>query len=101
MPVVSEPAVEARSTLTPVYCHIDILCARALPAADDDNLADPCYELRVEDQTFKLGEPAVRTLNPTFLHRLVLGPVPLPADTENGVLPGPKVFSHIQIYVKK
>ena len=40
----------------PVYCHVDVLAARNLPPADPDGLADPCYEVRVEEMTLKLEE---------------------------------------------
>ncbi|CAJ1447832.1 unnamed protein product [Effrenium voratum] len=61
-----------------VYCHLDFLAARCLPSADEDNLVDPCYEVRVEDQSLQLKSPVRRTLNPTFLHRLLIGPIRLP-----------------------
>lgn len=72
--------------LLPVYGHVDVLAARNLPASDADGLADPCYEVRFEEMTLKLEEPARRTLNPTFLHRLVLGPLLLPVDEGQGQL---------------
>eukprot|EP00435_Cladocopium_sp_Y103_P015983 s341_g3.t4 len=84
----TEPTVttaKARTRL-PVYAHVDVLAARNLPASDADGLADPCYEVRIEEMTLKLEEPARRTLNPSFLHRLVLGPLLLPVDEGQGQL---------------
>ena len=33
-----------------VYCHVDLLAARELPAMDDDGLVDPSYSIQVKDQ---------------------------------------------------
>lgn len=33
-----------------VYCHVDLLAARELPAMDDDGLVDPSYSIEVKDQ---------------------------------------------------
>lgn len=30
-----------------IYCHVDILCARNLPALDDNGLCDPCWTIKV------------------------------------------------------
>jgi len=82
-----EPRVQFEELkLTPVYCHVDMLAARSLPSDDEDSLADPCYEVRVEDRVFKLQDPLRKTLNPTFLQRLLLGPINLPVDTDDGDL---------------
>jgi hypothetical protein len=34
-----------------IYCHVDILCARNLPAMDDNGLADPVWTLEVKNKT--------------------------------------------------
>lgn len=76
----AEPPKTCTLPLQEVYCHVDLLAARGLPACDEDGLADPCYEVRVEDMVLQLQEPVRRTLNPTFLHRLRLGPLQLPVE---------------------
>ena len=40
-----------------VYCHVDLLAARELPAMDDDGLVDPSYSIQVKDQACRLGVP--------------------------------------------
>ena len=62
-----------------VWCHIDMLAARCLPAADKDGVADVTYEIRVGDQAVLFGD-VIRSLNPTFMHRLVIGPIEVEAD---------------------
>lgn len=64
-----------------VWCHIDMLAARCLPAADKDGVADVTYEIRVGDQAVLFGD-VIRSLNPTFMHRLVIGPIEVEADEE-------------------
>lgn len=38
-----------------VYCHVDLLAARELPAMDDDGLVDPSYSIQVKDQVRSCG----------------------------------------------
>ena len=70
----------------PVYCHVDVLAARSLPTADPDGLADPIFELQVENLVARSveGESAEtrKTLNPTFLQRVVLGPLQIAVDAD-------------------
>eukprot|EP00913_Durusdinium_trenchii_P020741 g19481.t1 len=54
----AEPPKTCTLPLQEVYCHVDLLAARGLPACDEDGLADPCYEVRVEDMVLQLQEPA-------------------------------------------
>eukprot|EP00930_Biecheleria_cincta_P066633 TRINITY_DN5283_c0_g3_i1.p1 TRINITY_DN5283_c0_g3~~TRINITY_DN5283_c0_g3_i1.p1 ORF type:complete len:2707 (+),score=404.80 TRINITY_DN5283_c0_g3_i1:200-8320(+) len=73
-----EPRPEDRNgntVLRDVYCHVDILAARSLTEADEDGLADPCYQIRVEDKVFLNPKNHTRSLDPTFLHRVVVGPI--------------------------
>ena len=85
-----------REALTPVFCHVDVLAARSLPSSDPDSLADPCYEVRVEDQSFRLLNPARKTLNPSFLHRLLV-PVQLHVDIKDGFLAAVKCTAYPSI----
>jgi len=78
--------VPAAREMVPVYCHVDILAARSLQAADDDGLADPFFEVQVENcriRSDSAQSEARRTLNPTFLQRVVLGPIELCANVED------------------
>ena len=46
-------------------------------------------KVRVEDQSLQLKSPVRRTLNPTFLHRLLIGPIRLPeVKVADGTLAG-------------
>lgn len=58
-----------------MWCHIDMLAARCLPTADPDGLGDVCYEIEVGEEGGLFDAERIRSLNPTFLHRLVIGPL--------------------------
>jgi len=54
-----------------IYCHIDVLVAKNLPSMDDDGLTDPCWRIQVEDREISCDD-VPKTLNPTYLQRLVI-----------------------------
>ncbi|CAL1128652.1 unnamed protein product, partial [Cladocopium goreaui] len=58
-----------------MWCHIDMLAARCLPTADPDGLGDVCYEIEVGEEGGLFDAERIRSLNPSFLHRLVIGPL--------------------------
>eukprot|EP00931_Biecheleriopsis_adriatica_P038040 TRINITY_DN21817_c0_g1_i1.p1 TRINITY_DN21817_c0_g1~~TRINITY_DN21817_c0_g1_i1.p1 ORF type:complete len:2760 (+),score=507.23 TRINITY_DN21817_c0_g1_i1:809-8281(+) len=67
-----------------VFCHVDILAARQLRAADEDGLAHPCYQIRVENQVLLNRQQTLRSLDPTFMHRVVMGPFYIDAQASEG-----------------
>ncbi|CAE7242387.1 unnamed protein product [Symbiodinium sp. CCMP2592] len=80
-----------------VYCHVDILAARSLRQADDDGLADPCFEVQVQNLCVRSKtDPMRRTVNPTLLNRLVLGPLDLEVDVDDGPL-GPSLCKEQEV----
>jgi len=67
-----------------VYCYVDLLAARDLPAMDQDGLMDPSYTVRVLDRELVLPAGTQKTTSPTWMHRLVL---PFEMEVENGPSP--------------
>jgi len=55
-----------------IYCHIDVLAARDLPAMDDDGLSNPCYKIQVLDKTIWNPGGESKSLSPSFMHRVVI-----------------------------
>ena len=79
------PALTGKAS--PVYCHVDVLAARALSTTDPDGLADAVFEVQVEHLRARSLESETRkTLNPTFLQRVVLGPLNITVDLHDGQL---------------
>jgi len=83
---IGEPSELTRGDVRPnlvrtVYCHIDVLAARELPAMDEDGLMDPSYSIHVLDQQLILPAGIHKTTSPTFMHRLV---IPFQIECEEG-----------------
>eukprot|EP00931_Biecheleriopsis_adriatica_P037995 TRINITY_DN21795_c0_g1_i1.p1 TRINITY_DN21795_c0_g1~~TRINITY_DN21795_c0_g1_i1.p1 ORF type:complete len:2548 (+),score=544.12 TRINITY_DN21795_c0_g1_i1:683-7645(+) len=57
---------------TTVYCHLDVLAARELPAMDDDGLIDPSYQIEVKDQIVRYPSGTMKSLSPSFMHRVCI-----------------------------
>lgn len=95
---IGHPGTEVKRSKQPplkdrkeVYCHIDMLTARCLPAADEDGLCDVSYEIRVGDKAVLYDDTPLRSLNPIFMHRMVIGPVEVEADAEGELLDLPPI----------
>eukprot|EP00397_Hematodinium_sp_SG-2012_P000120 GEMP01000120.1.p1 GENE.GEMP01000120.1~~GEMP01000120.1.p1 ORF type:complete len:2655 (+),score=533.33 GEMP01000120.1:60-8024(+) len=54
-----------------LYCHVDILAAKNLPAMDEDGLSDPCWRILVEEKTVECID-VPKTLDPVYLQRVVI-----------------------------
>ena len=78
----ASPLPALTGKFSPVYCHVDILAARSLPTSDPDGLADPIFEVQVEHLVARSLDETRKTLNPTFLQRVVLGPLPIAVDAD-------------------
>ncbi|CAD7959106.1 unnamed protein product [Amoebophrya sp. A25] len=62
---------KASSDMYVVYCHVDVLCARDLPAMDENGLCDPTWIVQVQNkQQVSLQVPP--SLNPTYVQRVVI-----------------------------
>ena len=79
----------------PFFCHVDLLAARNLIPADADGLADPYYELWIEKHRVQSPDPARRSLNPNFMHRVVVGPIDLEVDVHGEIQHLPPVILRI------
>ncbi|CAJ1412444.1 unnamed protein product, partial [Effrenium voratum] len=64
-----------------VWLHMDLLQARELPAMDDDGLVDPSYKLEVKDQTVLFPSGIMKSLSPSFMHRVCI-PIEMEVEPE-------------------
>eukprot|EP00434_Breviolum_minutum_P016542 symbB.v1.2.014582.t1/scaffold1069.1/size140053/6 len=64
-----------------VYCHVDLLAARELPAMDDDGLVDPSYSIEVKDQALLYPSGIMKSLSPSFMHRIKI-PIEMEVEPE-------------------
>eukprot|EP00930_Biecheleria_cincta_P034844 TRINITY_DN24022_c0_g3_i1.p1 TRINITY_DN24022_c0_g3~~TRINITY_DN24022_c0_g3_i1.p1 ORF type:complete len:2478 (-),score=472.10 TRINITY_DN24022_c0_g3_i1:96-7529(-) len=71
----------AQETLKTVYCHLDVLAARELPSMDSDGLVDPAYSIDVLDQSLLYPEGTMKSLSPSFMHRVC---IPITLEVEPG-----------------
>lgn len=71
----------AQDSLKTIYCHLDILAARELPAMDSDGLIDPAYSIEVMDQSLLYPQGTMKSLSPSFMHRVC---VPITLEVEPG-----------------
>jgi len=87
--------VKSKEKRMPFFCHVDLLAARNLIPADADGLADPYYELWIEKHRIQSPDPARRSLNPNFMHRVVVGPIDLEVDVHGEIQHLPPVTLRI------
>ena len=87
--------VKSKEKRMPFFCHVDLLAARNLIPADADGLADPYYELWIEKHRVQSPDPARRSLNPNFMHRVVVGPIDLEVDVHGEIQHLPPVILRI------
>lgn len=66
-----------------VYCYVDVLAARELPAMDEDGLMDPSYRVRILDKELTQSGGMHKTTSPTFMHRLV---IPFEVEVQSGAV---------------
>eukprot|EP00929_Paragymnodinium_shiwhaense_P065053 TRINITY_DN32651_c0_g1_i3.p1 TRINITY_DN32651_c0_g1~~TRINITY_DN32651_c0_g1_i3.p1 ORF type:complete len:2361 (+),score=547.08 TRINITY_DN32651_c0_g1_i3:59-7141(+) len=93
-------ALRFAATQHKVYFHVDVLAGRDLLAGargwqHRDGLDHPYFKLRVEDKCVEHHEDISKSLNPTFLQRLVVPvelDVPKQAGDDEGLPPPPIVF---------
>ena len=55
-----------------VYCHVDVLAARNLPAMDEDGLAECCYRVQMMGTTLSMPGGSTKSLSPSFMHRVTI-----------------------------
>mmetsp|Transcript_44989 Transcript_44989/g.104101 ORF Transcript_44989/g.104101 Transcript_44989/m.104101 type:complete len:2344 (-) Transcript_44989:201-7232(-) len=90
---------EATSATKEMYCHIDVLAARNVPATDEDGLCNPVYQMQVQEKLvdYPTSVEIPQTLNPNYMHRFVVK-VDVKYDPTPGVsdLPLPPVLFRLQ-----
>ncbi|CAK9066164.1 unnamed protein product [Durusdinium trenchii] len=73
--------VQKKELMKTVFCHVDLLAARELPAMDDDGLVDPSYSIEVKDQTLLYLSGIMKSLSPSFMHRIRI-PIQMEVEPE-------------------
>ncbi|CAE8601380.1 unnamed protein product, partial [Polarella glacialis] len=63
---------EPMKELKQVYCHVDVLAARELPAMDEDGLLDPCYRIAMYDKELLYPASNLKSRSPSFMHRICI-----------------------------